>query len=364
MAIGKDDQAALLQELERRTPRLRKDSVPGLYYATPKRKEERDGALKGWAASPSPQTYKRPRLAIDDEVAAHRPLQRSPGASNAGADLPGLWTRCGNSTNWSGLVLAASGFYGFSMVKASWTLPTEDQVGPPPAGDADEYRASIWVGLDGHRPASPSMPQIGTTIRLKRKDDGSYDKTAYAWAQWWVRGKDGQKSYTEVKFDAFSLDLGQRVSCLVHLDDRDDVFFRIQNLSTGKEDSAGWVSHKVLSGEEEVSRIGEEVSGAGACFVVERPMVHVETLGRALQDHEKKLYPLPSFGQITFTECQTALRPLDLKGQREAQDRFDLSAARQIRLVEHLTGPQRTELRAVPDILTQPNGTFVVNYKA
>ncbi len=329
-------------------------AIPGLPMTGAARGARRYAALRDWQdAIGSIEAYRPSPVEVREDSADHNPRGDTPGASNVGADLLGFSTRCGNSQNWSGLILAASDFHAFGLVRAEWTLPAAEAVRVPEGGTAEDYRASIWIGLDGHRRGSPSMPQVGTTIRLRRQADGSYQADAYAWSQWWVRGKGGQYSYTETVFEDFAVRLGDRVACVLNLDDSDDVFFAIHNMTTGARASRGWVSDQRLPTEKVLTRIGESVAGAAACFIVEAPTVHNET----------RLYPLPDFGAVDFAKCQAQLRPLDLVSGREARDRLDLAAARQVRIFERRDRPQRTELRALPVLDATDRRAFRVRYK-
>lgn len=269
----------------------------------------------------------------------HRPRSDLPGASNTGVDMLTGATRWSNSRNWSGAVIGARGGRRFDIVSATWTLPAAVTV---PAGETlppgDGYRLSIWIGLDGHRMGSPSMPQIGTTLALCRDPaSGEPTLTAYAWTQWWVRGKGGEDGYTEVRIRTFDLVPGDTVTCGLFLSDRDDVNFSIRRHRGNKLTGLSWVSHRLLRQDVILPRPGEAVAGSGACFIVERPMKHRSTA----------MYPLPDFGAVAFRECWA--RTLPIGGTVPAERRIrDLRAARRIRMVDLIGGPARIKTLARP----------------
>jgi len=275
-----------------------------------------------------------PTVAKVRQPVDHRPRSDLPGASNVGADALTGATRWSVSRNWCGAVLGAHGGRRFDIVSATWTLPTDLRVPPGAASGQDDYRVSIWVGLDGHRVASPSMPQIGTTLVLRK---GEATPKAYGWMQWWVRGKGGKDGYTEVEIEDFPLVPGETVTCGLFMSDQDDVHFSIRRHSDNELTGKSWVSHRLLSEDVEKPRKGEAVAGSGACFVVERPMKHGTT----------EMFPLPDFGEVTFRECWARTQPLAGSALSARRVR-DIRAARRIRMVDVLGGPGRMATLASP----------------
>src|SRR5262249_7766123 len=65
-----------------------------------------------------------------------------------------------------------------------WTVPNPD----PPVSVPGTYASSAWIGLDGHDPASRSLPQLGTAHWVTTNASLAADRQLYAWWQWWVRG--------------------------------------------------------------------------------------------------------------------------------------------------------------------------------
>ena len=156
------------------------------------------------------------------QAVAHRARSEVPGTSNTGADAWG-GTRLGSSANWAGALIAAPNGGRYTGVSARWRVPPADAIRLPPGAApnaapspaVDSYKASIWIGLDGHRASSGSLPQIGTTLALDHKPGDpaciagtEFVLKTYAWVQWWVKGKDSQPGYIEVPVPGFEVKPG------------------------------------------------------------------------------------------------------------------------------------------------------------
>jgi hypothetical protein len=97
------------------------------------------------------------------------------------------------SRNWSGgLIRPVAG--SFRTVEGSWRV--SKPILPPGSLGNVVYRTSVWVGLDGHDPASPTMPQIGTLQEV----NGANTVSLSAWWQWWLRGQPSQHPVSIVPF--------------------------------------------------------------------------------------------------------------------------------------------------------------------
>jgi hypothetical protein len=283
-------------------------------------------------------------------------------ASNAGAG--GGWGGPRErSSNWSGAVALPGRGYRFSAASARWRVPQATRPagenGPQPKLEIppqlpvaglgnqqlklpDSWRCSIWVGLDGHRLLSDSLPQIGTTVIVDVDANGVERVRAHAWAQWWVRGK----QYGEMRFDNFEVAPGDSVTAWLGMRSEDEVVLRIRNERTGKIGTAAWRSgappSRASSRTEQLvqAQIHAEpapAEGAAAAWVVERPMV--------MFSHE--LFPLPRFEPVQFERCIAALRgPGDPLTTATAL--VDLRAARRIEMFRQRGRPYRTETCAAP----------------
>lgn len=280
----------------------------------------------------------RPRT----EAAGHGRSQ-GPHCSNSGAGRFGV-SRWEGSNNWSGAVLTARDEERFSALTARWRVPevAASDTAPPPIRGPQESdplsrRASIWIGLDGHRDIAGSLPQIGTTV-AEVFQDGQRRVEVYAWAQWWVRGK----QFGEIAFTDFVISPGDEVTCWLALHDATRVVMCIRNETTGQEDSVLWRSGAAPGGRPDLAFEAHPdaapVCGQAAVWVVERPTV----MGRT------DLYPLPDFGMVEFRDCIAAVRA---PGQpyHEAADLRALDAPRLIRMFDHRMDPWRAVRIAIPE---------------
>ncbi|MGG5820771.1 G1 family glutamic endopeptidase [Falsiroseomonas sp. HW251] len=296
----------------------------------------------------------------------HRQRSDVSGASNTGADAWG-GTRWGSSLNWSGVLIAAPGGGQFSTVSARWRLPARQEIRLPPGGNPNSppaaginsYKVSTWIGLDGHRSSSASLPQVGTTIVLDfRPGDPnclpgtSFVVETYAWTQWWVKGKDSQPGYIEVPVPGFVVAPGETVTCWLTMPTPHEAFFRVVNDSTGAFWQKLWTNRpEDLQGMSvRVDRVKAPADGSAACFVVERPAVHRETAPQAvapLVPPRNLLYPVPDFGAITLTECWARERRFGRPELLAGRVR-DLGSRRVIRMFDRRPAPYRTAYCSVP----------------
>lgn len=296
------------------------------------------------------------------------------GASNSGAAAGFGASRWGSSLNWSGAVLHARNGQRFRAAAARWvvpgaTRPVENVLEGRPVPDMplrmaalaegkplpDSWRCSVWVGLDGHRLSSLSLPQIGTTTIVEAKDGVPRTRT-HAWAQWWVRGKMyGEQRFQHSPDKPFEVNAGDRVTAFLVMLSRSEVLLRIRNERTKRIGSAIWSSGEVgpegnIGPVQQIHRQPAPAEGAAAVFVVERPTVMFGD----------ELYPLPDFGEVVFERCVAGLRgPSDKNRTRLV----DLTGARLIRMVRQRPDPFRTSQGAVPKVLTSRHG-FSVRYRA
>jgi hypothetical protein len=321
---------------------------------------DRSGAAARWQARFRRDLAQRDAQPVVGPDVDHRGRSDLPGASNSGAEALGGDSRWSSSLNWSGAIMAAGGGRQFTSVSASWRLPPLDAIklpegaprDRPPSDRVKSYKVSIWVGLDGHRLGSPSMPQLGTTIalhhdpqnprNLPRLADSEYVIETYAWLQWWVREKSSRPGYTEVRFAGIAVAPGEEVTCALDIPrrgvatDGEEATFVIVNETSRQRATQLWGAERG-AGVQRVSRAGEDVDGAAACFIVERPTVHAEDI----------LYPMPRFGVIAFEDCWGRQRPPTGMDLRESRVR-DLATPRLIRMFDRRGMPFRTTSLATP----------------
>ncbi len=304
-----------------------------------------------------PRYFAKPRAGVTSAVTSDLDIRHNrqgdvPGASHSGAAEFAGGSRWGSSLNWSGAVLAARDGHRFTSIAARWEVPVPQlppgaSAATPPPGPANAYVCSSWIGLDGHRRAAPSLPQIGTVVGFHYRD-GTATPFAHAFAQWWVLGE----QFGEARFKEFTVKPGQRVAAWLSMPKRDEVFFRIRNESDPSvpDAVAFWVppARKQLSQDRAEER--PPIAGVGACWVVERPT----------REGGNELYPAPDFGTFAFEDCWAASRPEGEGGLARAMT-HDLAGCRYFRLVERGAGPGRTALVSVPD--RAEAGRLTVRYR-
>jgi len=290
----------------------------------------------------------------------HRQRAQFPGSSNSGTLGIGR-SRWETSPNWAGAVLPASSGERFSAVTARWRIPNamEAPRGPLPIASADpaeppSRRASVWIGLDGHRAIAGSLPQIGTTTAEIFPAEGRRVE-AYAWAQWWVRGE----QYGEMVFQNFLVQPGDEVTCWLAMHDGDHVVMCILNHRTSQEDAVRWSGPPVdamaanLNDDEMEAhqhRPRRQVKGMAAVWVVERPTV----MGR------DDLFPIPALDPVEFTDCIAGVR-----GQgdpyREVADLRDLKDSRMLRMFDQCPAPWRARSIVTPAPIGADRTRLLVN---
>ncbi|MBN8873197.1 MAG: hypothetical protein J0H67_10205 [Rhodospirillales bacterium] len=208
-----------------------------------------------------------------------------------------------SSRNWSGgMVRPPHGR--FVSVEAEWVVTPP---APPPRAAADgEYRASTWIGLDGHDPASPTLAQIGTLQRVTVARGGPPQVEVSAWWQWWLRDVPGQHP---VVITGLPLAIDDHVYAKITLRGPSTARFFMRNLTNGVGVGFEWNDpdplHSVLE-------------GLTAEWIVERPT----RVGTTLP------YTLPNYRRVTMTGCVATLDAAGGGGEH------DLRGASLIRLVD------------------------------
>jgi len=95
-------------------------------------------------------------------------------------------SRHSNSPNWSGASVRAVDCSSLGQIVASWVEPDIGRAGSHT--DSDEFRSSVWIGLNGHAAyLDAALPQIGTMQRiLKRTPAANWTKEHWVWFEWWA----------------------------------------------------------------------------------------------------------------------------------------------------------------------------------
>lgn len=255
--------------------------------------------------------------------------------------LPGPPAAAGfeTSSNWSGAYILPNRGDRFSRVVGRWAAPeVKPGTGPNPADLP--FRCSVWIGLDGKKAWTRSMPQVGTVHAVAR--DGTPEEPRLWW-QWWVRG--GHSAPHDIS--GVPIRAGDEVLCSLTVVSPHEVRFHVKNRNTGT--FAGFAVSEAVP-----------LRGATAEWVVEQPSDPGDDPGALEGGRElAPLFPLPDYGSVLFRQCaaQAAAAP-GLEGRCRP-----LRTPRLIRLSQLLTRPTRKTLVSVPSRRNQEPGGLRVAYR-
>ena len=183
------------------------------------------------------------------------------------------------SLNWCGAYITPRDGRQLTEVHGSWTVPGVAAPTGMPA--TDEYRSSIWIGLDGQRRyLDSSLPQIGTAQFLNAGILPPFS----TWWQWWLR----DHTLPPVTL-GLAVAPGERVMCSLLVLNDTCVKFIIENRTTGEI----FTPCTMLSPTDLATGSQVLVSGATAEWIVERP-TRLAT---------GELHELPDYGAVAFTDC-------------------------------------------------------------
>jgi hypothetical protein len=194
-----------------------------------------DEALRrGLPPRPPPETapYRLwHRLATSALVMRAGPGFRPTVALRTGYNRLGLKGHMETSRNWSGSVISSPyRSKPFDYLIGTWTIPEFDA---PAGGTKNEYACSTWIGFDGHRRKSVSLPQLGTVQHVAIPGGSApHQKTVSAWWQWWHPGDTKGPVYDD--FANLSVDIGNDIASFMFAIPRVGVLMKMANLSTGE----------------------------------------------------------------------------------------------------------------------------------
>jgi hypothetical protein len=214
-------------------------------------------------------------------VLAQSVLRDDPDASNMPNVAPRLRAGAGlleSSRNWSGAYLDCTNANPFRRVVGAWTIPAV-KPGIRQKDDLDlPFQCSAWIGIDGKKEWTESMPQVGTEHGID-PDDGTHDH--FLWWQWWQRrpGRDPELPYI---IRGVPVKPGDRVLCSVTVVSPERVRIHVVNRKTNLFATVQLTAD-------------EPVRGGTAEWVVERQS--------DFRRGPDVLHPLPDFTEVTFDHC-------------------------------------------------------------
>jgi hypothetical protein len=264
------------------------------------------------------------------QLSPKRPMRKRSGSKTAMALHT---TKLEGSTNWSGAYIVPNRGHRFAHIVGRWRVPkleagirASDDVGLP-------FRCSIWIGLDGKKRWTSSMPQIGSEQTLSREGK----QTQLLWWQWWQRDRADRLSLPST-IAGLPVSPGDLVLASLTALDPHCVRFHVANRT------------RDLFATVQVTRAAQLV-GSSAEWVVERPAD--PDLGKP-----GPLYPLPAFGDIVIDRCAAAH---EAKGvEPRASPAF---LPRLIRMIQVFAAPSRTVVISAPSVRSERAATLRMAYR-
>ena len=240
------------------------------------------------------------------------------------------------SRNWAGAIVPAVGGRRFTAIIGSWKVPKVAKTG------SDWGLVSIWIGLGGSRPASHSMPQIGS----EHGWDGEKE-IHRLWCQWWLG--DNSAGYLSHVFEpSLKLEPGVEITCSLSVD------------ASGKTVEFDWSCSNARYGT--IGKSVRPVIADSANWIVERPTEVWENPDPAKPLRLGKHYRLPQFpglksGQtlVKMEGCHAQLGPA-LGGAANAVRFVDRrpSDGRLVSLRSIIPGAGRSFVELEPSVAINP----------
>ncbi len=242
------------------------------------------------------------------------------------------------SLNWSGAFITPKRPQRFFHVTGSWVVPEPSVPAVLPGGNitgTDEFRASTWIGLDGHRTyPNSSLPQIGTSQHVKIVNGQPVVETA-AWWQWWVKDRPAHGFPVEIL--NFPVAVGDRILASLTVQSTGDVLFNIKNQRT-----------KLLAVFLVIAPPNIVPLGSTAEWIHERPT----------EVGSRRMYPMPRCTDVQFRHClarSAAAYAMPATTQRLKQN------ARMIRMYQTFDAPHRSAAISLAKKLS--NTSVLISYK-
>lgn len=244
-------------------------------------------------------------------------------------------SRMQNSRNWSGAYVAPDHGNRFTCVAGRWTVPhlkagvrTEGEAGIP-------FQCSIWIGIDGKKRWTNSMPQVGSMQALDKADDTT--QTQHLWWQWWQRGQ-AVSSALPWEMRGVPISAGDVVLCNLMVMDVHRVRVHVLNRTTGLFATVQLTST-------------EKLECSTAEWIVERPS---DWLNPSTDNPAGPLFPMPDYKEVIIDKCV---------GISRRDQTAPAWVPRLIRLKETFSNPTRSAVISTPSIREEPPRTVRLTYR-
>jgi hypothetical protein len=244
-------------------------------------------------------------------------------------------SRFETSRNWSGAYIVPSRGGRFKRIVGRWTVPdVQTGTGSNP-GNLPYCQCSIWVGLDGKKRWTPSMPQIGTAHSIDAPGySAALPVSANAlWWQWWSRH--GYSAAWEIR--GVPICPGDVVLCSLTLVSPLVARFHVVNRTSGRFATQAVCSKK-------------PADGSSAEWIVEKPAAFPQDPDWRAAD---PLRPMPDYGELLLESCIA---------EHDTNHTMSLRNPRLIRMVETVENPNRAQIISAPRALNEPPGTLQMAY--
>lgn len=244
------------------------------------------------------------------------------------------------SSNWSGAYILPNRGSRFVRIIGRWQTP-EIKPGAGLDTSALPFRCSVWIGLDGKKRWTTSVPQVGTVHTVSR--DGVPD-VPKLWWQWWVR--DGHSEPHNIS--GVPIRVGDIVLCSLTVVSLHHVRFHVKNRNTG--DLAGFAVYEPTP-----------LRGSSAEWIVEQPAdpSHKPAMVNGVRQLDP-LFPLPNYGSVLFEHCAAQ----SATGSSLDRQYHPLRTPRLIRMSQSLAQPTRKAVISLPHRRGEKPNELRVTYRA
>ena len=188
------------------------------------------------------------------------------------------------SRNWSGACVTALRANRFRRVVGRWRAPALEPGLRTAEDQSEPFRCSIWIGFDGRKRWTQSMPQVGSVHTLGNDGQESHG----LWWQWWERNSAATADNLPWTISGVPVSRGDVILCSLSIRKTDPTAVRLHVVNR--------TTHRFAT----VQISKEPVLGSTAEWIVERP---ADWQAATQQNPSGPLFPLPDFGEVAISRC-------------------------------------------------------------